>query len=89
MPRIMSYLGEGKKKKKNHHIQTHPSEFGAHVLRFFDEASLEKVFGALGIDEAVSCVQGLSLVHPASRLPDIPSMLWEKKQPQCSTVSIK
>lgn len=61
------------------HRFSHPRELGAHFLSLFDHASLQHILGTLGIDESVSGVQSLGLIHPLSGLSDIPSMLWEGK----------
>lgn len=59
---------------------SNPCELGAHLLCFFNEAGLQHVLGTLGVDEAVSSVQGLSLVHPPSCFLDVAGVLQGRKQ---------
>lgn len=59
------------------HSFSHPCELGAHFLGLLDHASLQHVLGTLGVDEPVSGVQSLGLIHPLGSLFDVPSMLQE------------
>lgn len=56
-----------------HH--TNPCELGTHLFSLFDKSSLEQILGTLGVDEAVSGVQTLGLIHPASSFTDVTCML--------------
>lgn len=62
-----------------HTDSPHPCELGTHLLCLFDHASLQHVLGTLWVDESVSGVQSLGLIHPLSGLFDVPSMLREDK----------
>ncbi len=60
---------------KMHIPNTNPCELGTHLFSLFDKASLQQILGTLGVDEAVSGVQGLGLIHPASSFTDVTCML--------------
>lgn len=53
----------------------YPCELWAHLLCFFNQACFEQVLGTFGVNEAVSSVQSLTLIHPASCFPNVSSML--------------
>lgn len=62
------------------HNFSHPGELGAHFLGLFDHGRLQHVLGTLGVDESVSGVQSLGLIHPLGSLFDVASMLQERKR---------
>lgn len=62
------------------HYFSHPGELGAHFLGLFDHGRLQHVLGTLGVDESVSGVQSLGLIHPLGSLFDVASMLQERKR---------
>lgn len=67
---------------------TNPCKLGTHLLCLFDETGLEQILGTLGVDEAVSSVETLGLVHPASSFTDVTRVLNRKKKKQVNLTSL-
>ena len=59
---------------------TDPGELGAHVTGFLHQVGTQHVLGTLGVDVAVSCVQGLCLIHHPHRFIQVTTMLSQHSQ---------
>ena len=70
-------------------LPTDPGELGAHVAGLLHQVGAQHVLGTLGVDVAVSSVQGLCLVHHPHRFVQVTAMLPQHKEVPLHSVALK